>query len=420
MSKIEEDDGNVDSKKRFGGIGPAWTYDKNVERPEGVEDRGSCTLRVYTKEQQERYHIDKFGKPKKKKEYVDDDDEIIILKIGGSSITDKAREETLNQDALDWFAKLVTESIDSKYLSSDCSPDKDNKASSQMKKKKTKFIIVHGAGSFGHHSAKRYGLKCGKAVYIREKKTNYLHQFAALNEKGRRLQMQGLCKTRQSVQKLNAATVSCLIKHGVNAVGVSPGISIPNLRAHGATDNNSAKGMQDLCASIEQCLQAGLVPVLHGDACLLCDNRRAGILGGDTIVEGLATVWNKDKKRRSRISKVVFITDVDGVYSSDPKSNDDAKLIRSLKVDRKTGDVTIERIDGNEGEDKAKLDVRGSSHHHDVTGGLKAKLLAAATIVQSGVDVIISQCNSACTRQLVRGEWNSIWDVKAGTLLTQE
>jgi len=78
----------------------------------------------------------------------------------------------------------------------------------------------------------------------------------------------------------------------------------------------------------------GLVPVLHGDACLLYDNTRAGILGGDTIVEGLATVWNKDKSRRSRISKVVFITDVAGIYSSDPKSNDDAKLIRSLKVDR--------------------------------------------------------------------------------------
>ena len=102
MSKIEEDDGNVDDNKRVGGIGPAWTYDKNVERPEGEEDRGSFTLRVYTKEQQSRYHIDKFGVPKKKKEYVDD--EIIILKVGGSSITDKAREETLNQDALDWFA----------------------------------------------------------------------------------------------------------------------------------------------------------------------------------------------------------------------------------------------------------------------------------------------------------------------------
>jgi len=86
---------------------------------------------------------------------------------------------------------------------------------------------------------------------------NYLHQFAALNERGRRLQMLGLCRTRESVQKLNSATVSCLIKHGVNAVSISPGISLPNLRAHGAIDNDSsARGMQDLCASIEQALDA--------------------------------------------------------------------------------------------------------------------------------------------------------------------
>ena len=148
---------------------------------------------------------------------------------------------------------------------------------------------------------------------------------------------------------------------------------------------------------------------------------RAGILGGDTIVEGLATVWNKDKNRRSRISKVVFITDVAGIYSSDPKSNDDAKLIRSLKVNRKTGDVTIEKIHGNAEKSEAdSLNVSGSSHEHDVTGGLKAKLSSAVSIVQSGVDVIITQCGSYCTRQLVRGEWNSIWDVKTGTLLTQQ
>lgn len=113
------------------------TYDKNVERPEGEDVRESYTLRVYTKEQQQRYHIDKFGKPKKKERI--DDDEIIILKIGGSSITNKALEETLNQDALDWFAKLVADSIDSKYLLIDYSADKDDKASFHTKKK-TKFI----------------------------------------------------------------------------------------------------------------------------------------------------------------------------------------------------------------------------------------------------------------------------------------
>eukprot|EP01083_Nonionella_stella_P243090 847350_1 len=122
--------------------------------------------------------------------------------------------------------------------------------------------------------------------------------------------MEGLSKTRHSVQKLNAATVNCLINHGVNAVGISPGMSSSRLRAHGATGlpkgiksneyskDDSPRGMHDLCEAIQQALRAGLVPVVHGDACFLYDGMRAGILGGDTITEGLATLWNEQPNKR--------------------------------------------------------------------------------------------------------------------------
>ena len=380
-----------------------------------------------------------------------DNDEIIILKIGGSSITNKAHEETFNEDALDWFAKLVSDSIDTSFLSTSNRSDAHQEDNVEgCTKSKPQFIMVHGAGSFGHHCAKRYGLRCGKAVFLEEVTNNNQHIDDDRTQLQQRYQMEGLSKTRQSVQKLNAATVNCLIKYGVNAVGISPGMAIPNLRAHGATTANddneytkneydgsssSCKGMQDLCQSIKQALNAGLVPVLHGDACLLYDGRRAGILGGDTIVEGISTVWNdrdasyEMSERRSTISKVIFITDVAGVFSSDPKSNENAFLIRSLKVDKDTGRVTIEKKDGgsskiDEGNkaiiaNDALLNVSGSSHEHDVTGGLKAKLSAAISVVQTGVDVIISQCGHDSTERFVRGDWVSIWDVKAGTLLSQ-
>eukprot|EP00571_Detonula_confervacea_P003941 CAMPEP_0172325668 /NCGR_PEP_ID=MMETSP1058-20130122/54492_1 /TAXON_ID=83371 /ORGANISM="Detonula confervacea, Strain CCMP 353" /LENGTH=382 /DNA_ID=CAMNT_0013042259 /DNA_START=319 /DNA_END=1464 /DNA_ORIENTATION=+ len=380
-----------------------------------------------------------------------EDRKIIILKIGGSSITNKAQEETLNEEALDWFAKLVASSVNPLFLSSDYRVDKDSNEINL----KPQFIIVHGAGSFGHHSAKRYNLRCGKAAFLEESDyQNHPHNptkrrkrdslsceakaiAIELMQNMKRYQMQGLSKTRQSVQKLNAATVSCLIKHGVNAVGISPGMSFHRLRAHGATGLNgkapndcmgddSPRGMQDLCESIKHTLQAGLVPVVHGDACMLYDGKRAGILGGDTIAEGLATLWNEgtsSEKRNSKISQVIFITDVAGVFSSDPKSNNNAQLIRSLKVNKVTGDVAIEskECDGHKkglGEVDA-LNVSGSSHAHDVTGGLKAKLGAAVAIVQVGIDVIISQCGSDSTEQFVNGDFNSVWDVEAGTLLSQ-
>jgi hypothetical protein len=39
-------------------------------------------------------------------------------------------------------------------------------------------------------------------------------------------------------------------------------------------------------------------------------------------------------------------------------------------------------------------------------------------IVRAGVDVVISQCGAASTERLVRGDWDVIWDVDAGTMLT--
>jgi isopentenyl phosphate kinase len=325
----------------------------------------------------------------------DEDDEIVILKIGGSSITHKAKEETLNDVALEWFAKLISSSVDPTFLSSSlddgcCSRNSrniSNGSRSTKKKKKKQFIVVHGAGSFGHHSAKRFGLRCGKAVFLKEI-IDHPSSCPPSREEAlmkQRYQMEGLSKTRQSVQKLNAATVNYLIQHGVNAVGISPGITIHGLRAHGATaaptgvcasnassQDESYRGMQQLCDIIQQCLQTGLVPVIHGDACLLYDGERAGILGGDTIAEGLAKLWNR-RHVTSKISQVIFITDVAGVFTSDPKSDPNAELIRSLTIHKDTGNVVIENKDSD---DSQILNVSGSSHEHDVTGGLKVVLIA--------------------------------------------
>ncbi|KAL9182607.1 hypothetical protein ACHAXT_013259 [Thalassiosira profunda] len=348
--------------------------------------------------------------------------EIVILKVGGSSITDKAREETLDQESLDWFASLVASAVDPSFLSGGMEREDDAQ-------RKRQFVLVHGAGSFGHHSAKRHGLRCGKAAFLEERGNS---KSVSIGEEGRRCQMEGLAKTRRSVQKLNAATVSTLIDHGVTAVGISPGVSFPGLRAHGATGlpkdtspdeyaaDDSPRGMLELCRSAKEALQAGLVPVIHGDACLLYDGVRGGILGGDTITEGLATLWKyvEDEPEKG-ISQVIFITDVAGVYSADPKVDGDEKLIRSITVDKETGELSIDSLAGEGGTgDDFDVKAGASSHAHDVTGGLAAKLGAAVAIVQGGIDVIISQCGSDSTKKFVRGG-GSIWDVEAGTLLSQ-
>jgi isopentenyl phosphate kinase len=114
---------------------------------------------------------------------------------------------------------------------------------------------------------------------------------------------------------------------------------------------------------------------------------------------------------KESIHKVIFITDVAGVFTSDPKTNDDAMLIKSLRVDMTTGEVTSDE------DTLAEMDIGGSSHAHDVTGGLKAKLGSAVTAVQCGKDVIIAKCCSESAEKFVQGDFCT---EALGTVISQK
>jgi isopentenyl phosphate kinase len=80
---------------------------------------------------------------------------ILLLKVGGSSITEKGKLETLDVEALEWFSRTIRLTINDAYLSAD---NGERIADSITGSDKPAIVIVHGAGSFGHHTAKRYGL----------------------------------------------------------------------------------------------------------------------------------------------------------------------------------------------------------------------------------------------------------------------
>jgi len=238
--------------------------------------------------------------------------------------------------------------------------------------------LIHGAGSFGHHSAKAYGLSgqtgepdASKDISVREN----------------RHRKRGLAETRLSVQKLNHLVVSKLIEHRVNAVGISPGFGIPGLEAH---LHLQSEPMKDLEAVVLRTINAGLVPVMHGDACMYGND--AAILSGDTLVEVLGSLnW---------VSDAIFITDVDGVYDEDPRQNPNAKLLPKIFVDPKSGSLMMD------------VKASGSSHEHDVTGGLETKMKAAARIAMSKPVTIVG-CGSKGFAQTLRGE-----DLELGTVMS--
>ena len=259
---------------------------------------------------------------------------VVVVKIGGSSITNKAKKESVNQDALDWFAKIVSEAVGDCYTAIDHT-SREKSASSP---RRTAFIIIHGAGSFGHHSAKEYGLSGQTKAPSNSNSTVSLTQ--------NKLRKKGLSETRLSVQKLNHMVVATLLRFGVNAVGISPGFGVPGLEAHLHLQEEPSKALANVSL---RTLEAGLIPVLHGDACLYGND--AAILSGDTLVEVLGSLpW---------VSNTIFITDVDGVFDEDPRKNPNARLLERIFVDPATGVIQMD------------LNASGSSHEHDVTGGLE-------------------------------------------------
>lgn len=348
---------------------------------------------------------------------------IVVLKLGGSSITDKGTLETLDQNMLDWVASVISNTTTPLYqklspgtVETACH-EEGNSSCCQISNKllRSKFVVVHGAGSFGHQIAKSYGLK----GYTEEPPPDESAHDPAINL------MEGLAQTRLSVTKLNWQVVQTLLSHSIPAVGISP--FAVGLQAHGdpllkkrGEFKTSADPMSTLMHVICNALQVGLTPVLHGDA-VLYGQQRVGILSGDTLVSQISTrseltdslsCSTSPRDEATMTTKqvdVVFLTDVDGVYTSDPKRDNHAILLPIIEVDSSgkivsTGgkglDIPICQNDGS-----SLSRSCGSTHEHDVTGGLETKLKAAIDIAKTGrVRVYIIKCGSEDASRVINGE----------------
>ncbi|MCS6769238.1 MAG: isopentenyl phosphate kinase [Candidatus Caldarchaeum sp.] len=232
---------------------------------------------------------------------------LVVLKIGGSVITDKTKEMTYRPDVMGRISREVAR----------CWP--------------IPLAVVHGAGSFGHPIAKRFRLNQG-----------YRQQE----------QLEGFVKTVQSVKALNQMVTEAFIETGVGAVG------IPASLLFIAKKNVIETAHLDLIFSA---LDLGIIPVTCGDV-VFDRETRFSILSGDDIVVYLA--------KALKANRIVFATDVDGVY----------------EFDRTTGRKTlIGRLDYRKHVSLSYGDVEGD----DVTGGMFYKVEAAFEAVKAGVKVCI-------------------------------
>lgn len=320
-----------------------------------------------------------------------DEVKIIIIKIGGSSITNKAQFETFNETSLDWFAQTVQKTLSSTY----------------NKKLHTRLVIVHGAGSFGHYQAKEFGFRGVMGAdknhvnTLNKMKEENILDNPILSDK----EHIGIAKTRLSVQTLHLKLISTLIAYGIPAVGVSPFALSPVY--------DEDLNLEALASSVTQIVNQGMIPVIHGDAVFQRDIGGA-ILGGDDIVCSIASHFARMTKSPDKIEEngstsngnnsmsidtvqVTFITDVDGVFTSDPKFNPDAELVQLLEVSQ---EGKLIQLQGSK-----TMQATKSSHEHDVTGGLESKLKSAIEIAKQDVQVVIVRCGSTSAEKAVHGDY---------------
>lgn len=200
----------------------------------------------------------------------------------------------------------------------------------EIKRSGQDVMIVHGAGSFGHVVAKEFQLQNGYSY---------------------KEQIPGLVKVSHDMRDLNNMVMDELIDAGVNAVSIPTGSCFELEGGELIGDVSVLKGYVDL----------GITPVMFGDV-VLDRKKKFGICSGDKIMEFLADLFNPDR--------VVFVSDVDGLYTDDPKKNKNAKL--------------IETVD-NEVMDSVATDVTVA----DVTGGVRNKMDAMLRMTSKNRDCIL-------------------------------
>lgn len=199
----------------------------------------------------------------------------VLIKLGGAAMTHKQHLETLNAEVLAAAAAQLA------ALHAAIGPS---------------FVVVHGAGSYGHQAAAAAGVGHG----------------GPWSEPLRR----GFAATRASVTKLNRLVVDALLAAGVPAVGVSPcpGWTTRGGGAHVATDG---------CAGVGALLAAGMVPVLHGDA-VLDEVQGCAILSGDVLISRLC--------RAFRPPVVVFLVSPSCMWVADTQPGSQAARCPSCQV----------------------------------------------------------------------------------------
>lgn len=236
---------------------------------------------------------------------------LIVIKLGGSAITDKTRIYTPRVHEITRAAKQVA-----------------------AVSKRFSLILIHGAGSYGHIPVRKFGLAHG----FKDSK-----------------QLKGLTATKSRLLEWEMIFDRILLKHQVPLV---PFVASSLILAR------DGRIFSAELEPLKHWLRLGCVPSVGGD---IIPDLETGfsILSGDQLASYLAV--------KLEAKKLIFATDVDGIFDSDPKLNPKAALITNLTPS------SASRL--------ASKAVGKTAP--DVTGGMGGKMKEAAVAASAGIAVYL-------------------------------
>jgi isopentenyl phosphate kinase len=235
-----------------------------------------------------------------------------VIKLGGSVITDKSKKNTYKHDVT---LRLVSEIVAAQK----------------------QIIVVHGAGSFGHILAKKYELHKG---YKNKDK------------------LPGIAEVQRDVKVLSLKVLDTFLEGGMNAVSLAPSAFLVN-------QASNIKHMDT--GNFRRYLEADITPITFGDV-VVDESLMFSIVSGDQLMLELAKVF--------RPEMVIFVADVDGIYTGNPNLDKDAQLLPTVNKEVLSGI----------GESQGEVD--------DVTGSILGKSKIMLEIAAHGMDTIILNGNA--------------------------
>lgn len=249
----------------------------------------------------------------------------LLLKVGGSCISDKT---LLNKALKSQSPEDIKATLDINLKRIDQIAAEIGDAYSI----KNKLIILTGVGSPGHFTVLKHKLHKGN--------------------NGELEQHLGLLEAQIEVNRLRQSLLESFLRH-----------KIPAFQAYASSmyESDKMRVIRGNTGNIKRFLASGLVPVISGD--MVPDVTMGySVLSGDQILADLAEKFNP--------YKIVYGSDVDGIFDSDPKINPDAKLIPEISKNKI--EEIIEEIAGD-----------------DASGQMRGKLIEIKNLLDTGFKDII-------------------------------